>query len=53
MNIEACCRVTSIIHMLNDTSYLMSIAMSLVGAFASYAIQERRYSLKYLAVASV
>jgi MFS family permease len=34
------------------TSYLMSIAMSLVGAFASYAIQERRYSLKYLAAAS-
>jgi hypothetical protein len=29
----------------------MSIAMSLAGGFASYAIQERRYSLKYLAMA--
>ncbi len=29
----------------------MSIAMSLAGGFASYAIQGRRYSLKYLAMA--
>jgi MFS family permease len=33
------------------TSYLMSIAVSLVGGMASFAIQERRYSLKYLAMA--
>jgi MFS family permease len=32
------------------TSYLVSIGMSLLGGVASYAIQERRYSLKYLAV---
>ncbi len=34
------------------TVYLLGIALLLLAGFASYAIQERRYSLKYLPLAS-
>jgi hypothetical protein len=34
----------------NSASFLMSIALSIAGAFASYAIQEQRYSPKCLAM---
>jgi hypothetical protein len=52
MDIADCGRVSSLIHRRYDTSYLMSIAVSLLGASASSAIQERHSSPQYLDMAS-